>query len=99
MIIAGQAGVAGHLRIGRGARVAGGAGVTKNVPAGEEWYGFPAGPSRQKLRTLASLERAGAEFKDMTRRAGQLERALERLSGDHVGEPAGEGEDPAGDRS
>lgn len=99
VIIAGQAGVAGHLRVGRGARVAGGSGVTKNVPAGEEWYGFPAGPSRQKLRTLASLERVGAGFKELTRRVAQLERALERPSGDHVAETAGEGEGPAGDRS
>lgn len=99
VILAGQVGVAGHVRIGRGARVAGGSGVTKSVPAGEEWFGYPAGPSRARMRSMAAVERAGAEFKGLARRVAELERALAERSSDHGGEPAGGDEAPGRDRS
>jgi UDP-3-O-[3-hydroxymyristoyl] glucosamine N-acyltransferase len=46
----GRVGVADHLTIGAGARLAAAAGVTKSVPAGETWAGYPARPMRQWLR-------------------------------------------------
>jgi len=78
-IIAGQVGIAGHLRIGAGARIAGHSGVTKNVPPGEEWFGYPAGPSKQKLRALAGAEKAGAEVKALRRRIAEMEQQLASL--------------------
>lgn len=46
VVMGGQVGVAGHLKIGTGARIAAQSGVTKDIPAGEEWVGFPAQPRR-----------------------------------------------------
>lgn len=79
VIIAGQAGVTGHVRIGKGARIAGGSGVTKDVPAGEEWFGYPAGPSREKLRSLVSAERAGADARALKKEIKGLRQELEAL--------------------
>ena len=41
---AGGAQIAGHLTIGRGAVIAAKAGVTKSIPAGAVYAGFPAEP-------------------------------------------------------
>jgi UDP-3-O-[3-hydroxymyristoyl] glucosamine N-acyltransferase len=49
----GSVGVADHLTIGAGARLAARAGVTRSVPAGETWGGYPARPMRQWLRETA----------------------------------------------
>jgi len=50
VMFGGQAGVGDHLTIGVGARVAAGAGILADVPAGETWSGYPAKPLRQFLR-------------------------------------------------
>ena len=52
--IGGQAGISGHLEIGAGARIAAQAGVIGDVPAGEEYSGYPARPHRQALRASAA---------------------------------------------
>ncbi len=57
VMLGGQVGLAGHLKIGRGARVAAQAGVIGDVPAGAEYMGFPAEPSRAFLRGVATLRR------------------------------------------
>ncbi|MBU6235028.1 MAG: UDP-3-O-(3-hydroxymyristoyl)glucosamine N-acyltransferase [Alphaproteobacteria bacterium] len=57
VICGGQSGVAGHLSIGTGARIAAQSGVTKDVPAGEEWVGFPAAPRREYWKQLAALKK------------------------------------------
>ena len=57
VVMAGQAGVAGHLRIGRGARVGAQAGVISDVPAGTEVIGSPAQPRRAFFREVAVLRR------------------------------------------
>jgi UDP-3-O-[3-hydroxymyristoyl] glucosamine N-acyltransferase len=56
-VIAGQAAIDGHLVIGDGARIAAKAGVTKDVPAGADVSGYPAGPHREELRREAALRR------------------------------------------
>jgi UDP-3-O-[3-hydroxymyristoyl] glucosamine N-acyltransferase len=57
VILAGQAGLADHLRVGRGARVAAQSGVIGDVPAGSTVSGYPARPHREVLRQAAALKR------------------------------------------
>lgn len=57
VIMAGQAGIAGHLRIGKGARIAAKSGVMRDVPAGEEQMGYPSIPAKQFFRQIAALSR------------------------------------------
>jgi UDP-3-O-[3-hydroxymyristoyl] glucosamine N-acyltransferase len=54
VLVGGQAGIADHRRVGDGARIAAKAGVTRDVPAGETWAGFPARPRWRWLRELAA---------------------------------------------
>jgi UDP-3-O-[3-hydroxymyristoyl] glucosamine N-acyltransferase len=44
------------LTIGDGARIAGASGVTRDIPRGERWAGFPARPSRKFFRQYKILE-------------------------------------------
>jgi len=53
----GRAGIIDHIEIGTGAKVAAGAIVFKDVPAGAMVSGFPAKPSRQFLREVVWLEK------------------------------------------
>ena len=53
----GQVGIAGHLKIGKGARLAAQSGIMGDVPAGAEYMGFPARPSREFLKGVAFLNR------------------------------------------
>jgi UDP-3-O-[3-hydroxymyristoyl] glucosamine N-acyltransferase len=55
--IGGQAGIAGHLKIGAGAQVAASAGVMRDIPAGEQWLGAPAAPAKEALRLHATLRK------------------------------------------
>ena len=57
VVVGGNAVFAEHLSVGDGARIAARAGVTKNVPAGETWAGFPARPYRAWVRELYLLGR------------------------------------------
>jgi len=73
-ILAGQVGVAGHLTVGARARLGAQAGVISDVPAGEEWSGYPARPHRESLRASAALFKLAGLMK-------RLERMLEREPG------------------
>jgi UDP-3-O-[3-hydroxymyristoyl] glucosamine N-acyltransferase len=55
--LGGQAGLAGHLHVGRGAQIAASSGVMNNVPAGETWCGAPAKPLREFFREVATLKK------------------------------------------
>ncbi|HPQ51333.1 MAG TPA: UDP-3-O-(3-hydroxymyristoyl)glucosamine N-acyltransferase, partial [Alphaproteobacteria bacterium] len=57
VVLAGQVGVAGHLKIGAMAKVAAQSGVTKNIPAKEEWMGYPAMPMKRYLRQSVYLSK------------------------------------------
>lgn len=57
VILGGAVGVADHLRLGKGARVGGRGGVTKSIPAGQTWAGFPAQPYRAWVRQLYLMGR------------------------------------------
>ncbi len=55
--LGGQAGLAGHLRIGAGAQVGAASGVMNDVPAGQRWFGLPAQPAREQFRAVAALRK------------------------------------------
>lgn len=55
VLMGGQVGLADHLSIGEGAQLAAGAGVMRDVPAGEKWGGRPARPIKDWLRETATL--------------------------------------------
>lgn len=57
VVIAAKVGVAGHLTIGKGARIGAMSGVMKNVSAGEEQLGVPAVPVRDFMKQVATLKR------------------------------------------
>lgn len=54
----GRVGLKDHVTVGQGARIAAGAAVLKDVPAGETWAGYPAKPIRSWMRELAWLASA-----------------------------------------
>ncbi|MGY6626934.1 MAG: UDP-3-O-(3-hydroxymyristoyl)glucosamine N-acyltransferase [Oceanicaulis sp.] len=53
----GRVGIADHLKIGAGARLAADAAVMRDVPAGETWAGSPAQPLKSFMRETAWLRR------------------------------------------
>ncbi|GJD69546.1 UDP-3-O-(3-hydroxymyristoyl)glucosamine N-acyltransferase [Methylobacterium gnaphalii] len=64
VVLGGQVGVVGHLRIGMGSQIAGSSNVNRDVPPGSRWGGTPAKPVRawfRELTTLARLAERGAD--------------------------------------
>ncbi len=57
VVIGGQAGLAGHLHIGCGARIAAQSGIMRDVPAGSEYMGSPGFPVKKYMRQVAFLDR------------------------------------------
>ncbi len=68
VIIGGAVAISDHVTVHDGARVAGRSGVTKDVPAGATWAGFPARPHRQFVRELYLLGKLD-EWWSRTRRS------------------------------
>jgi UDP-3-O-[3-hydroxymyristoyl] glucosamine N-acyltransferase len=66
-VLAGQAGLAGHINIGSGAKIAGQSGVFGDVPPGESWSGYPARPHRESLRATGALFKLAGMLKDIER--------------------------------
>lgn len=56
-VLGGQVGVAGHLRIGKAAKIAAQSGVMRNVPPGEEYMGTPCVPIRTFMKQVALLKK------------------------------------------
>lgn len=54
--VGGRSAIAGHLRIGRGAKLAACSGVMRDVPPGERWGGMPAKPLRTWFREQIALQ-------------------------------------------
>jgi UDP-3-O-[3-hydroxymyristoyl] glucosamine N-acyltransferase len=63
VVMGGQSGIIGHLRIGAGAQIAGGSGVGEDVPAGARWGGRPARPMQDWAREVATLKRLARKAK------------------------------------
>ncbi|MHB9023260.1 MAG: UDP-3-O-(3-hydroxymyristoyl)glucosamine N-acyltransferase [Armatimonadota bacterium] len=76
VLIAGQVGINDHVRIGKGAMVAGRSGVTKDLPPGITVSGYPAQPHHDELRYQAALHRVPEllkQVKELERRLAELE--------------------------
>jgi UDP-3-O-[3-hydroxymyristoyl] glucosamine N-acyltransferase len=74
VIIAGGAGVSDGHTVGAGAIISAKAGVMCDVPAGETYFGTPAGPHKDQMRSFAALRK----LSDHMRALKRLERAAER---------------------
>lgn len=55
VVLGGQVGIAGHLRIGMAAQVGAQSGVMNDLPGGARYLGAPAKPARQTFREVAAL--------------------------------------------
>lgn len=67
VVIGGAAGIGDHLSIGSDVRISARAGVTKDIPDGETWAGFPATPYKKFVRGLylqSRLEQLWRAFKE-----------------------------------
>ena len=75
--MAGQSGVAGHLRVGRGAVVMAKTAVFKDVPAGDRVAGIPAVEAGQWRRTVALTGR----LEELRKKVSRLEKELDSIAG------------------
>ncbi|MDO9425674.1 MAG: UDP-3-O-(3-hydroxymyristoyl)glucosamine N-acyltransferase [Methylobacterium sp.] len=57
VVVGGQSAIAGHLRLGRGARLAAASKLMDDVPAGARWGGMPAKPIRTWFREQTTLKK------------------------------------------
>jgi len=71
--LAGQVGLVGHIEIGDRAIVGAKSGVSKNIPAGETWFGYPASPIRESKERLAYINR----LEKLYARVRKLEQVLD----------------------
>jgi len=79
--LGGQAGLVGHIRLGRGAQVGAQSGVSKSVPANTTVFGYPASPLAAFKRLHAYLQRLPQLFqrtKTIEERIEKLEREAQR---------------------
>ena len=75
VIIAGQVGTVGHIKIGDKSIIAAKSGVSKDVPEGEVWFGYPAQPIMRQKKVEASLR----HLPELAKRIHQLERTIIEL--------------------
>ena len=83
VVIGGQAGLVGHIRIGRGAQIGAQSGVPRSVPAGEIVTGYPAVPQSLFKRISAYMQKLPQLFqraKALEERVAKLEKQGERES-------------------
>ena len=60
VVLGGQVGLVDHITIGDGAMIGAQSGVFENVPAGAKWFGYPAAPSRDFMRSVFTLRKLSA---------------------------------------
>ena len=65
--VGGAVSIAEHVRIGIGVRIGGKAGITRDVPDGATYLGFPARPSTETLRQWAAIRKLPDWMKRMSR--------------------------------
>lgn len=76
VVIGAQVGIAGHVTIGPQARLGARCGVTKDLPGGQEYLGFPAVPAEKEKRKLAGVSR----LEKLNARVRTLEKMLKKLA-------------------
>jgi UDP-3-O-[3-hydroxymyristoyl] glucosamine N-acyltransferase len=64
VVMGGQSGAVGHIKIGAGAQIGGATHPTHDVPAGARMFGTPARPFKQAAREAAVLKRLAARRGD-----------------------------------
>jgi UDP-3-O-[3-hydroxymyristoyl] glucosamine N-acyltransferase len=75
VVIAGQVGIVGHIEIGDGVKIGAKSGVSKSIPANEDYFGIPARPIMKTKRIEAFLSR----YNSLLERIKTLEKKLSRL--------------------
>lgn len=83
-ILAGQVGVAGHANIGDGARIGAQSGIAGTVAPGAEYFGSPARPRGEALRSamaLTKLPDLQVRVREMAKRLAALEAAAAAAAG------------------
>jgi UDP-3-O-[3-hydroxymyristoyl] glucosamine N-acyltransferase len=76
--MAGQAGLAGHLKIGNQVTIGAQSGVMNDIPDGQTWLGAPAQPNRQMKRVFIALQR----LPELLQRVHHLEKKTADGAGD-----------------
>ncbi len=78
VVIAAQVGVAGHVSVGSQSTLGARCGVTKDLPGGETYMGFPAVPVKEERRRIAGVNRLPQlldRVKELEARLAAIERA------------------------
>jgi UDP-3-O-[3-hydroxymyristoyl] glucosamine N-acyltransferase len=75
VVIAAQVGIAGHVSVGSQSTLGARSGVTKDLPAGQNYLGFPAAPVKEERQRIASVNR----LPQLMKRVKELEKKLEDL--------------------
>jgi UDP-3-O-[3-hydroxymyristoyl] glucosamine N-acyltransferase len=73
--MAGQVGIVGHVSIGDNAVLAAQTGVSKDIPAGEVWFGSPALPIMKQKKIEVCLR----HLPELTKKIHQLEKSIIEL--------------------
>lgn len=81
VVIAGCVGVKDGVTIGARATISAKSGVLSDVPAGETWFGTPAGPHKDQMRAFAALRKLSGHMRTLRR----LERIGYHGLGEHNG--------------
>lgn len=74
-MMGGQVGIAGHLSIGDGVKLASKSGISNSVPDGETYMGSPAMPGIKYHRSYAVFR----NLPDLSAQVRRLEKELARL--------------------
>ncbi|MCA9053360.1 MAG: UDP-3-O-(3-hydroxymyristoyl)glucosamine N-acyltransferase [Planctomycetaceae bacterium] len=79
----GQAGIADHLRLGKGSTLGPKAGVHVDVPPGAKYHGMPAGPDKEQIRVhlhVQKLPEMRQELQALIRRVAELEQQCDDVA-------------------
>jgi len=82
VVIAAQTGIAGHVVVGSQATLGARCGVTRDLPGGKTYLGFPANPAGEEKRRIASANR----LPQLVARVKELERLIAGIVSEAKGE-------------